>query len=105
VPSYVLFSVAGVSLAGALLTGGFAQAEYNDLKKQCAPTCANSETANARTLAGFSTVLTGAAIASAAVGAVLWFTIGSDHSETHASTSAGIAFTPQGPAAQAKVTF
>ncbi len=105
VPSYVLFSVAGVSVAGALLTGGFAQAEYNDLKKQCAPNCANSETANAKTLSAFSTVLTGAAIASAAVGAVLWFTIGSDHSHASADLSASVEFTAHGPMARARVTF
>ncbi|HEX2882176.1 MAG TPA: tetratricopeptide repeat protein [Polyangiaceae bacterium] len=72
VPAYVLFSVAGASAAGAVLTGVFANAEFEDLKDRCAPNCSDGEVSGARTLATVSTVLTGAAVLSAGLGVVFW---------------------------------
>jgi hypothetical protein len=72
VPAYVMFSVAGVSAAGAVLTGVFANAEFQDLKDRCAPNCSDNDVSGARTLGTVSTVLTGAAIVSAGIGVVFW---------------------------------
>lgn len=86
VPAYVLFSVAGVSAAGAVLTGVFANAEFQDLKDRCAPNCSDNDVSGARTLGTVSTILTGAAIVSAGIGVVFWLNADGDAPKTGFNT-------------------
>lgn len=73
-PAFVLFGVAGLSAAGAVVTGVMANGKYNDAKDSCSPRCTDDELSSGKTLALTSTILTGVAVASAGVGAVLFFT-------------------------------
>jgi tetratricopeptide (TPR) repeat protein len=85
VPAYILLSVAGVTLAGSVLTGVLAKAEYDNAKQECGRACGNDQVATGRAMATTSTVLTGVALLSAAVGAVFWFSADPAEDEADAS--------------------
>jgi hypothetical protein len=53
-----------------------AQSKYDDAKKSCSPDCTDSQISSSRTLAWTNTALTGVAVVSVGVGAVLFFTAG-----------------------------
>lgn len=74
VPAFVLLGIGGVTAAGAVITGVLANGEYNDAKDSCSPRCTDSDLSSGKTLALTSTILTGVAVLSASVGAVLYFT-------------------------------
>ncbi len=74
IPAYVLLGVGAITAGGAILTGILAKGEYDDAKSSCSPSCADSDLQAGRTLALTSTILTGVAVVSASVGAVLFFT-------------------------------
>jgi tetratricopeptide (TPR) repeat protein len=74
IPAYVAFGVGGVAAAGAVLTGIFAKAEYDNAETECQQACSDDELSTGRTLAVTSTVLTGVAIVGAALGVTLWLT-------------------------------
>lgn len=75
-PAYILFSVGGLSAAGALLTGVVAQSEHDQLSESCKPTCTDSQVATGESLALTSTILTGVSVVSVAAGAIWWATAG-----------------------------
>lgn len=104
-PAYVLFSVAGVSAGGALLTGVFASTEYRDLKKRCAPACSDADVANARTLADLSTVLTAAAVGGAALGVIFWLSTPDVNEEPPSQLGVDVRLQPSGAAAEARWAF
>lgn len=74
IPAYVLLGLGAVTAGGAVLTGVLAKGEYDDAKDSCSPNCKDSDLQSGRTLALTSTILTGVAVVSASVGAVLLFT-------------------------------
>ena len=74
VPAYVLLGIGGITAAGAVLTGVLANGEYNDAKDTCSPRCTDDDVSAGKTLALTSTILTGVAVVSASIGAVLYFT-------------------------------
>jgi tetratricopeptide (TPR) repeat protein len=74
IPAYVLLGLGAVTAGGAVLTGILAKGEYDDAKDTCSPNCQDSDLQSGRTLALTSTILTGVAVVSASVGAVLLFT-------------------------------
>lgn len=74
IPAYVLLGLGAVTAGGAVLTGILAKKEYDDAKDTCSPNCEDSDLQSGRTLALTSTILTGVAVVSASVGAVLLFT-------------------------------
>lgn len=108
VPAFVLLGVGAVAAGGAVLTGFLAKGEYDDAKKSCSPHCSNDDVSAGKTLALTSTILTGVAVVSAGVGAVLLF---SQHpSEKSAKKpaprwSVGFAPLPKGAAAGAGFSF
>jgi hypothetical protein len=104
-PAYVLFSVAGVSAAGALLTGVFANTEYRELERRCAPACSDADVANARTLADLSTVLAAAAVGSAALGVVFWLSTPDETEQPAPNLGVGVRVQPAGAAAEARWAF
>jgi tetratricopeptide (TPR) repeat protein len=105
IPAYVLFSVAGVSAAGAVLTGVFANAEFQDLKDRCAPNCSDSDVGGVRTLAAVSTVLTGAAVLGAGLGVVFWLTAEDDTRHPQTGFNTRLEVTAAGATARAGWTF
>jgi hypothetical protein len=70
----VLLGIGGLTAAGAILTGVLAKGEYDDAKDTCSPSCTDDDVSAGRTLALTSTILTGVAVVSASIGAVLYFT-------------------------------
>jgi hypothetical protein len=78
IPAYVLLGLGAVSAGAAILTGVLAKGEYDDAKDSCSPNCTDDDLKSGRTLALTSTVLTGVAVVSASIGAVLLFTSKSD---------------------------
>lgn len=74
VPAFVLLGIGGITAAGAVITGVLANGEYSDAKDTCSPRCTNDDVSAGKTLALTSTILTGVAVVSASVGAVLYFT-------------------------------
>jgi tetratricopeptide (TPR) repeat protein len=106
VPAYVLLSVAGVTTAGAILTGVIAKGEYDDADESCAPRCSEDELSSGKTLALTSTILTGAALVSATIGAVLLF--GSSSGEEQARSPSPrflVGASPHGAQASARWRF
>lgn len=109
VPAYVLLGIGGVTAAGAILTGVLANGEYNDAKDTCSPSCTDDEVSAGKTLALTSTILTGVAVVSASIGAVLLFT-GKPASQEQARRPAprfnlGLGVAPGGAAAAASWRF
>src|SRR5262249_32596663 len=82
VPAFVLLGVGALAAGGAVLTGVLAKGEYDDAKDKCSPHCSDSDVKSGKSLALISTVLTGAAVVSASVGAVLYFTNQPSHEKT-----------------------
>jgi tetratricopeptide (TPR) repeat protein len=74
VPAFVLLGIGGITAAGAVITGVLANGEYSDAKDTCSPSCTDDDVSAGKTLALTSTILTGVAVVSASVGAVLYFT-------------------------------
>lgn len=105
-PAYILFTVSGVSAAGSLLTGVLATKEHSDAEKRCSPNCTDSEVATGKTLAVTSTVLTGAAVVTAAVGAVLFFELKpDDERQSQKRPAVGVGLGPGGARARATWRF
>jgi tetratricopeptide (TPR) repeat protein len=86
VPAYVLLGVGGLAAVGAVVTGLFAQREYDDAEASCAPDCRDEDLSSGRSLALGSTILTGVAVVGVGLGAVLWFTADSSQA-SHARPS------------------
>jgi hypothetical protein len=86
VPAYIALSIGGAAAVGAVLTGVLAQAEYNDAKDKCAPTCTDDDVSTGKGMALTSTVLTGVAVVGIGIGAALLFTGGG---KSEGSASAG----------------
>jgi tetratricopeptide (TPR) repeat protein len=105
VPAYVLFSVAGASAAGAVLTGVFANAEFQDLKDRCAPNCSDGDVGGARTLATVSTVLTGVAVLGAGLGVIFWLNAEADSQQPKTGFNTRLEITAGGALARAGWTF
>jgi len=76
VPAYIVLTIGGVAAAGAVLTGVFAQSEYNDAEAGCGKTktCTDDDLSTGRTMAVTSTVLTGVAIVGVGLGVTLLLT-------------------------------
>ena len=105
IPAYVLFGVGSVAAAGAVLTGLLANGEYNDAEDSCSPNCSDDDVSTGRTLALTSTILTGVAVVSAAVGAVLFFGSSPDEQARSARPSVAVGIAPGAAAAQARWRF
>lgn len=110
VPAFVLLGIGGVTAAGAVLTGVLAKGEYDDAKDQCSPRCTDDDVSAGKTLALTSTILTGVAVVSASIGAVLYFTSKPATSEKAARIpprrfDVGFGVAPGGAAAQASFRF
>jgi tetratricopeptide (TPR) repeat protein len=105
IPAYALFAVAGVTAAGSILTGILAQGEHSDLEDSCAPHCTEDQVATGKTLALTSTILTGVAVVTGAVGAVLFFNESSQESAKHRGPQVGVAVGPAAGLAQARWRF
>jgi tetratricopeptide (TPR) repeat protein len=75
-PAYIALTVGGVAAAGAVLSGVFAQSEYNEAEASCGQTksCTDDELSTGRTLATTSTVLTGVALVGIGLGVTLLVT-------------------------------
>lgn len=108
VPAFVLLGIGGITAAGAVLTGVLANGEYNDAKDQCSPRCTDDDVSAGKTLALTSTILTGVAVVSASIGAVLYFT-GKPASQEQARKpqrfNVGLGVAPGGAAAAASWRF
>ena len=70
-PVYLAFGVGAASAAGAVLTGIFAQSEYDDAESGCSPTCTDEELSSGRALQLTSTLLTGVAVIGVGIGVTL----------------------------------
>lgn len=105
IPAYVLFTVAGASAAGAVLTGVFANAEFQDLKDRCAPNCSDGDVGSARTLSTVSTILTGAAVVSAGLGVVFWLNADDEGGQPKAGLNTRFEVSAGGVMARAGWTF
>jgi hypothetical protein len=81
-PAFIALGIGGVALGGAVISGIIADADYNDEKSSCSPTCTNSELSPGRTMALTSTILTGVAILSVGLGVTLLYTSGPDPEQT-----------------------
>ncbi len=107
-PAFVLLGIGGVTAAGAVITGVLANGEYNNAKDECSPRCADSNLSSGKTLALTSTILTGVAVVSVGVGAVLYFT-GKPASEVQARKprrfDLGLGVAPGAAAASARWRF
>lgn len=108
VPAFVLLGLGGVAAAGAVLTGVLANGEYNDAKDHCSPGCTDDDVSAGKTLALTSTILTGVAVVSASIGAVLYFSGGPASKEAARPAQRfnfGVAAAPGGAAAAASWRF
>jgi Tetratricopeptide repeat len=109
VPAYVLLGIGGVTAAGAIITGVLAKGEYDSKKDSCSPHCSSDDVSSGKTLALTSTVLTGVAVVSASIGAVLLFTNSSSQEKAAKKPPArwAVGFSPTrgGAAASAAFTF
>jgi tetratricopeptide (TPR) repeat protein len=109
IPAYVLLSVGGLAAGGAVITGVFAQSEYNDAEETCAKTqagCSDDEVSSGRTMALSSTILTGVAIVGVGVGVALWLTADSGSERpTSGAPRVNLALRPGGAAAAASWRF
>jgi hypothetical protein len=111
VPAYVLLGLGALAAGGAVVTGVLAKGEYDDAKDRCSPSCTNDDVSAGKTLALTSTILTGVAVVSASVGAVLLFTAEPAKEKTSERRlptphwSVGLAPLPHGAAASARFRF
>ncbi len=108
-PAYVVMSVGALAGVGALITGVGAQAEYDELKSSCSPSCTDDQTSTGDTLALTSTVLSGVAVVGIGLGTYLWLSADDDEG-TSASRAIGasdvtLGVGPAGGYAQASWSF
>ena len=90
-PAYILLGVGGLAAVGAGVTGFMAKGKYDDAKDECSPSCSDDDLSSSKTLAWTSTALTGVALVSAGIGAVLLLTkdpARESVSEAHAKSGA-----------------
>jgi len=73
VPAYVLLGIGGLTAVGAGVTGLIAKGKYDTAKDECSPNCSDDDVSAGKTMAMTSTILTGVALVSAGIGAVLLF--------------------------------
>lgn len=73
-PAYILLGVGGLAALGAGVTGYMAKSEYDQAEEDCSPSCSDDDVSSGKTLALTSTILTGVAVVSAGIGAVLLLT-------------------------------
>ena len=67
----IAFSVGAVSAGAAVVTGIFANSEYQSAKSDCSPRCSDGDLSTGRALALTSTVFTGLAVVGVGVGVTL----------------------------------
>ena len=104
-PAYVLFATGGALAIGSVVTGILAKSEHSSAEETCSPNCTDDQLSTGRALAVTSTVLTGAAVVAASVGAVLFFgASGSEHAST-ATPRVAVGATPLGVSATARWRF
>lgn len=103
-PAYILFSAGGAFAIGSVVTGLLAVHEHSNAETTCSPNCSDSQLSTGRALAVTSTVLTGAAVVAASVGAVLFFGSAGETS-AGASPRVGVAVAPSGLSAAARWRF
>jgi len=87
------------------VTGVLAKSEHTNAEETCSPNCTDDQLSSGRTLAVTSTVLTGAAVVAASIGAVLFFGANSDEHASTATPRVAIGATPQGASATARWRF
>ena len=87
------------------MTGVLASGEHSDLKDSCAPNCTDDEVSTGKTLAITSTILTGVAVVTGAIGAVLFFGSSSEEQAQHHGPQVGFAVTPHAGLANARWRF
>jgi hypothetical protein len=75
-PAFVAFGLGGAAAIGAVITGLVAKGKYDDAEATCKPTCSDDIVGSIRTTALVSDILTGVAVASVGVGAILFLTAG-----------------------------
>lgn len=104
-----LFSVGGAAAVGAVVTGLMAAGKYGDLEDVCpdgrCPEDARSDRDTLRTLTITTDVLIGVAVASAALGVVLWFFGGDETPQERTPVQAGLGCSGTGCSAGATVRF
>jgi tetratricopeptide (TPR) repeat protein len=89
-PAFIAFGVGGAAAIGAVVTGFVAKGKYDDADKQCKPTCSDDRVSSIKSMALISDVLSGVAVASIGVGAILLLTSGSSQ-ETATGSKPAIA--------------
>jgi tetratricopeptide (TPR) repeat protein len=89
-PAFIAFGVGGAAAIGAVVTGFVAKGKYDDADKQCKPTCSDDRVSSIKSMALISDVLSGVAVASIGVGAILFLTSGSSQ-ETATGSKPAIA--------------
>jgi tetratricopeptide (TPR) repeat protein len=106
-PLFVAFGVGAASAAGAVITGIFAQSEYDAAEKECKPSCTDSELSTGRALQLTSTVLTAAAVVGVGVGVTLFLLEPrrGDTAETALSIQLGIQAGAAGPSVAGRLQF
>jgi hypothetical protein len=105
IPAFILLGVGGLAAGGAVLTGLFAQSEYDDAKGSCSPNCSDDQLSTGRTLAITSTVLTGVAVVGAGLGVTLLLTAHSNRERATASPALHVAASSKGGGATATWRF
>lgn len=71
-PMLIAFGVGAVATGAAVVTGLFANSEYERAKSDCSPRCTDGELSPGRTLALTSTLFTGLAVVGVGVGVTLF---------------------------------
>lgn len=104
-PAFIALSIGGVAAGAAVITGILANADYNDKKSSCSPTCTDGDLSSGRTMALTSTLLTGVAIVGLGVGVTLLLTSGDDPAQTSSAPSLRLATTPGAARADATWRF
>jgi hypothetical protein len=104
-PAYILFAAGGALAIGSVVTGVLASGEHSNAEETCSPNCTDDQLSTGRALAVTSTVLTGAAVVAASVGAVLFFGASSNEHASTAAPRVAVGATPQGLSATARWRF
>jgi hypothetical protein len=104
-PAIILFATGGALAVGSIVTGILAKGEHSNAEETCSPNCTDDQLSTGRTLAITSTVLTGAAVVAASVGAVLFFGASSNDHAATATPRVAVGATPQGVSATARWRF
>ena len=102
-PVFVALGVGAIATGSAVLTGIFANSEYQSAKSDCSPRCSDGDLSAGRTLAVASTIFTGIAIVGVGLGVTLLLL--EERSEEPGAASFALGVTPDFGGARASAAW